>query len=207
MRVMMLHRPHRLPQLLRQRRRLIARVEVAGHRARRNLQKRRQTINGFAQRRQRAKIGKIAHISRRIEKIVLSKAKGIFQLAPQSQHFAAQPGGKHHRKRRVAPAAAHHIRSALRPVHHRIIGAHPNAPVVRQNLIGKWEKRGAGLAVRPTDGRASGISARHNEDVRHIDSIGIIKQQQMKRRIGKHEADPPQPRRSAVYNAALRTLF
>ena len=159
--------------------------------------------HGLFQRVHRPQVRHVPDVGARIEKLVFGDAEGVFEFAADSQNSAGvlsfgprfnfvEPRDLHpERQRRVAAGAADHVWFAGVPGDDGVVGPQADLSVMGQDEITQGCEDLEGLLVRPADGRAPGIAARHDEAVREGSLIRVFRvaeQQILHRVVGQHDA-------------------
>ena len=210
MRVVMLDREDGQAELMGNRRRIVARMEVAGDDLRRDLEQGGEEVHAVFEREHRAQIAHVADIGRGVEKLPRAERKAVLELAADGEHLSALSascGGDEEGQRRKPAAAADEVGMARVPVHDAVVRAQADAPVVREDEIRHGRERRARFRVRMADRRARRVAARHHEVRRHraVESVGIGKEQHLERRVGEHHADARIARRDGGRELRLLT--
>ena len=153
------------------------------------------TAHGLFQRVHRPQVRHVPDVGARIEKLVFGDAEGVLQLSANAENGtgALRFGPRFHPERqwRVAAGAADHVWFAGVPGDDGVVGPQADLSVMGQDEITQGCEDLEGLLVRPADGRAPGIAARHDEAVREGSLIRVFRvaeQQILHRVVGQHDA-------------------
>ena len=187
---------------------IVFRVQITDDSLGSDLQKLFHTPDRLFERAHRAKVFKVPYIGRQVQQIPGGYTEGIFQFSSDCQNAAIEDCGIgrigriaqipacpvvftriEHRKRSIAAGTAYHIWMSSVEVHYGIISPDSDQAVVAQDTIAKAGQFGQRILVIPADRSSRYISACHDQAVRHLQTVVIIKEQKLKRRIGKHDTD------------------
>ena len=152
-------------------------------------------VHGFLQRFDRPQVCHVPDVGARVEEFVFGDAKRVFEFAADAENSAGVLcfGPRFHpeRQRRVAAGAADHVWFARVPGDDGVVGTEADLPVVGKDEVAEGCQDLEGFLVRPADGRAPGVAARHDEAVRErpvIRVFGVAEQQILHRVVGQHDA-------------------
>ena len=132
-------------------------------------------------------ISHIPDIRRQIIEPVPGEAETVFQFSSQCQDSPLFPSIEK-RQRGIAAGTAYHIGTATVPVHNRIISPQTDPPVVAENGITHALQFLPCLFLVVAYGSSRCIGTGHDQRFRHLQSVVVGKEEQMKRRIREHNA-------------------
>ena len=169
--------------------RVVFRVQVAADELRLHFEQFGHPRDRFAQGADRAQVLHVADVGRGIEEAAVCEAERVFEFAADAERLSAEVAGDEERERRVAARTPDHVRTAVQPVHDRIVRAETDPAVVRQDHVAECGDLGEGVLVAATDGRAGDVAAGHHEAVRHGQVVVEAEEQHLDGRVRQHHAE------------------
>ena len=185
---------------------------IPGMKVRRNcsrgyFEQRLHAPDGLPERTPGTLIFQVPDIGRGIKKTVPADDKGILEFSSHRKHRLRQvrPGccrtppalrtvltvtlRDHKRERCITAGTADHVRLSIVKIHNRIVAADKDLPVVRKDDVCRSPELAQCLFVIAADRRSAHIAAGHHKAVRHRKTVIIPEQEQLNRRIRKHDAE------------------
>ena len=182
--------------LLRHHRGVVFGMEVADDRPGRHLQQLFHPAGRLPEGRHRAQVLQVPHIGGQVEEIARGDAEGVFELPAYGQDAAlelclpAAPSARiQNGKGGVAPGSADHIGMAPVEVHDRIVRADPDQAVVAEDAVAEAGQLFERVRIIPADRRPRYVSAGHDQAVRHLQPVVVVKEQKLQGRVGEHDPD------------------
>ena len=167
--------------------RIIPGMKITGHTGRLYPEKCFHPGNSIAQGLYGPDISHIPDIRRQIIEPVPGEAETVFQFSSQCQDSPLFPSIEK-RQRGIAAGTAYHIGTATVPVHNRIISPQTDPPVMAENGITHALQFLPCLFLVVAYGSSRCIGTGHDQRFRHLQSVVVGKEEQMKRRIREHNA-------------------
>ncbi len=182
--------------LLRHHRGVVFGMEVADDRPGGHLQQLFHPAGRLPEGRHRAQVLQVPHIGGQVEEIARGDAEGVFELPAYGQDAALElclPAAPSARiqdgKGGVAPGPADHIGMAPVEVHDRIVRADPDQTVVAEDAVAEAGQLFERVRIIPADRRPRYVSAGHDQAVRHLQPVVVVKEQKLQGRVGEHDPD------------------
>ena len=123
----------------------------------------------------------------------LGEAEGVFQLAAAGQQLG-RGAAQVESLRSITARPAQHALAAFESADHRIVGAHVDAAIMREEPVGHVADSFLRLAVVHYDGLFADIAAGHHQRI----ESRAVEEQVVQQRIRQHDAQDAIPRRDGL---------